>query len=128
MKKAFFTLIAILYLGMSSGIAMDIHYCMGKLAGIELFGGEKDKCGKCGMKEKKGGCCNDEHHFVKISDSHKNVTNNIDFSFATPAILTSYTNFNNGVPQLTFIHQSFSSSPPGNISPRRCILFCVFRL
>jgi hypothetical protein len=128
MKKAFFTIVALLYLGMSSGIAMEIHYCMGKIAGIEFFGGEKEKCGKCGMKEKKGGCCNDEHRFVKISDSHKNATNNIDFSFATPAIVTSFTNYNIAAPAQVFIKESHNHSPPGNTLPKRCILFCVFRL
>ncbi len=39
----------------ASGIAMEIHYCMGKKAGMEFYGSNEDKCGKCGMIEKKGG-------------------------------------------------------------------------
>ena len=56
----------------SSGIAMDVHYCMGKQAGIEFYGNENKKCGRCGMTEKKG-CCSDEHSFYKLDAAHKNV-------------------------------------------------------
>lgn len=128
MKKFFFTIVAVLYLGMSSGIAMELHYCMGKLAGIEFFGGVNEKCGKCGMKEKKGGCCNDEHHFIKISDSHKGSANNIDFSFESPAQNTSFANYYIIAPEKIFIPQAYNHSPPEYTLPERCILFCVFRI
>jgi hypothetical protein len=45
---------------------------MGKLAGWSLRDSDKDKkCGKCGMKEKKGGCCKDEHKQVKLTSEHQ---------------------------------------------------------
>ena len=71
MKKFLVSLLAVLYLGMSSGIAMELHYCMGRLAGIEWFSSDNDRCGRCGIKEKKGGCCSDEYKFVKLQDAHK---------------------------------------------------------
>ncbi len=75
MKKFLVTLLAVLYLGMSSGIAMELHYCMGRLAGIELFSNDNECCTRCGMKEKKGGCCSDEYKFVKLEDAHKQAGN-----------------------------------------------------
>ena len=80
MKKAFAGILAVLYMTVSSGIAMEIHYCMGKKAGIELYGSSSDKCGKCGMKDNKTGCCHNELKFYKLQDSHKSVSNDINFT------------------------------------------------
>lgn len=128
MKKFLVTILAFCYLGVSSGIAMEIHYCMGKKAGVGLFGSDNDKCGKCGMKEKKGGCCNDEHKFYKLNDSHKNVSN--DLGFETPVIL-----IENPFPLYQFhLTDDFlagklkNHSPPIYSGPSACILHCVFRL
>jgi hypothetical protein len=52
---------------------LEVHYCMGQIAGVELYGGHNDQCGKCGMKEQKGGCCNDELKVYKLEDVHKQV-------------------------------------------------------
>lgn len=51
---------------------MEIHYCMGKKLGVDFYAKKSDKCKRCGMTEKKGGCCSDEHQFFKIEDLHKN--------------------------------------------------------
>ena len=116
-------------MGVSSGIAMEIHYCMGKKAGIEFYGEKDDECGKCGMKDKKSGCCNDEHKFYKISDSHKNVASDVVF----------------GIPDLALVPVAFpltvakhsieplpntlkNLSPPGYSELSACIRNCVFRL
>src|SRR5580765_6525008 len=92
MKKFIVAILAILYLGVSSGIAMEIHYCMGKKAGVELYGSDNDKCGKCGMKGKSG-CCSDEHKFYKLQDSHKNVSNNLQFEAPVTIITNSFSEY-----------------------------------
>jgi len=56
MKKIYIGILAIVYMAVSSGIAMEIHYCMGKKAGVEFYGSSSDRCGKCGMKDTKTGC------------------------------------------------------------------------
>lgn len=127
MKKAIVAILAILYLGVSSGIAMEIHYCMGKKSGIDLYGGENDKCGKCGMKEKKG-CCNDEHRFFKLNDSHKNVSNELSFEAPVTVFSNQYviTDF---LPAIDNDGKKINNhSPPPNNWPSACILNCVFRL
>ena len=127
MKKVIVFILAFLYLGVSSGIAMEIHYCMGKKAGVDFYGKDSDKCGKCGMKEKKG-CCNDEHRFYKINDSHKNVSN--DLSFETPVftLVTFYPLFKENFLPTAADRAVQNHSPPIYTRPSACVLNCVFRL
>jgi len=127
-KKIITAILAFLYLSVSSGIAMEVHYCMGKKAGVELFGAGNDKCSKCGMAEKKGGCCSDEHKFYKLNDSHKNVSN--DINFETPVAVVS-----NTFPVFSFLlvaspakNNYNNHSPPLYSKPSACILNCVFRI
>jgi hypothetical protein len=41
---------------------------MNELVGWSLWHNDKkEECGKCGMKEKRGGCCKDEHKLLKFS-------------------------------------------------------------
>ena len=46
MKKIYTGILAFVYLAVSSGVALELHYCMGNKAGMELFGGGSDTCGK----------------------------------------------------------------------------------
>jgi hypothetical protein len=128
LKKVIIAVMAILYLGVSSGIAMEIHYCMGKKAGVEFYGKGDGPCGKCGMKEKNG-CCDDEHKFYKLSDSHKNVSNDINFSLPVLALIPV------GIPldcvrfsPATTGQALKNHSPPEYAGPSACIMNCVFRL
>lgn len=127
MKKVLVAILAFLYLGVSSGVAMEIHYCMGKKAGVEFYGSDNDKCSKCGMKHKKG-CCNDEHKFYKINDSHKTVSNDLSFETPVVAIVTQYPFY-----QTSFVFTDVDKtvqnhSPPIYTKPSACVLNCVFRL
>ncbi len=56
----------------SVGATVHLHYCMNQFVGWELsHNKEDDKCGKCGMKDKKAGCCKDEHKQIKLSSDQK---------------------------------------------------------
>ncbi|MEO7801829.1 MAG: hypothetical protein ABIR81_07510 [Ginsengibacter sp.] len=81
MKKLVTAIIAVLYLGLSSGFAVNVHYCMGKKAGAEVEISKSGKCGKCGMAAKPG-CCQDQVTVVKINDSHKANYNSYSFQSA----------------------------------------------
>ena len=130
MKKVIVAIIAFLYMGISSGVAMDIHYCMGKKAGVGFYGDEKDKCNKCGMKGKKNPCCHDQHKFYKINDSHKSVTND---AVPTPKVVDTVavvTTFYN-----RFFYKASDAtkavnvnSPPDYTKPQLYITNSVFRL
>ena len=128
MKKAFLAILTTMYMTVTSGIALEIHYCMGKRAGIGLYGLADDKCGNCGMKEKKNSCCFDEHKFYKLSDSHKNVTNDISFSANEISVLNEYPLFVWQLPSLNTVVALNDHSPPDPSGHAACILNCVFRL
>ncbi len=74
MKKFLVAILAILYLGTTTGATVHIHYCMGKQAGWSLTHEENKKCGRCGM-EKSGdepnACCSDEQQFFKNDKDQK---------------------------------------------------------
>lgn len=69
MKRPLIAIFAIIYFAVSSGVVMNIHYCMGKplSARLDILGGKT--CG-CGKSEKKG-CCKTEFKVVKIEDVQK---------------------------------------------------------
>jgi hypothetical protein len=92
MKKAFILLIAVLYLATTSGMVMNIHYCMGKISSVS-FTHEKDhedgSCGKCGMDKTENHCCKDETQYIKITDSHQASVKTfvpVDFMAELPAV------------------------------------------
>ncbi len=112
----------------SSGIAMNVHYCMGKQAAVELYKNNSHKCNKCGMKPRTGGCCRDEHKFYKLSTEYKDFAH---ISFFVPA----------PVPAIPgefwykqFLAATFTSakilnnSPPHLSQPDAGIRNCVFRI
>jgi hypothetical protein len=74
LKKLVTGILALLYLLASSGVVLNVHYCMGQMAGVEVYADHDDTCGKCGMKEQQGGCCSDELKVYKLEDAHKQVT------------------------------------------------------
>jgi hypothetical protein len=128
MKKFLVGILTMVYMVVSCGIAMEIHYCMGKRAGMDFYGTEEKKCGKCGMKEKKGGCCNDKHQFVKLEDSHKNVYNDISFTASEIAVAAVYPVYNWQLPADITVAFVNNHSPPDYTGPSVCVMNCVFRI
>ena len=128
MKKIITFILAILYMGISSGIAMEIHYCMGKKAGVDFYGTGNDTCGKCGMKENKTSCCGDVHQFVKLADAHQSVTNQLVFGLPDLAISHSFIAYQVQFPNPSVTKADYIYSPPDDTRPSACIMNCVFRL
>ncbi len=74
MRKTIALILAVLYLGTTTGATVHMHYCMGELAEWGLGYNKSKTCGKCGMEksdEKDNGCCKDEHKFVKNDNDQK---------------------------------------------------------
>lgn len=71
MKRFFAILFAVLYITLTSGFAVNVHYCMGKLASVELQEAPADHCGKCGKPAKGMDCCKDEFKFCKVTETHQ---------------------------------------------------------
>ena len=128
MKKVYIGILAIVYMAVSSGIAVELHYCMGSKAGMELYGSANEKCGKCGMTEKKTGCCHDEFKFYKINDSHKTASNDISFTAPQFAVINDYSIYNWQMPLSSVFATVNNHSPPDYTKPDVCIMNCVFRI
>lgn len=128
MKKIITGILAFVYMAISSGVALELHYCMGDKAGMELYGSSDGTCGKCGMDEKDSGCCHDEFKFYKISDSHKTVSNDIDLKAAEFAVLNDYSFYNWQMPEKAPAPVVNNHSPPGYAGISACIMNCVFRI
>ena len=93
MKKFLITITALVYLTVSSGATVNLHYCMGKLMSWDLSAKSKSKCGSCGM-EKSGhkGCCNDEQKTFKVDKDQKVSESTFQFlSISSVAIAVTYT-------------------------------------
>lgn len=74
MKKIIFTLLTFFYLGTSSGFAMHLHYCMGKLIETSFVENTFDDCENCGMERSltdDNDCCTEEFKQLKV-DNKKN--------------------------------------------------------
>jgi hypothetical protein len=126
MKKLLVTILAIIYLGVSSGVAMTIHYCMGKVSSVDIFNHSKT-CGKCGMKTT-GGCCADEFKIIKLSDSHKLISNDVNISTPVAIINNSKSIFNSNIFSSELNSDFNNHSPPLSQGVSLCILNSIFRI
>lgn len=82
MKKFITVILAILYLGSSTGATMHMHYCMGKLADWDFGHNRSKTCGSCGMEksnEEDNGCCKDEQKFLKNTADQKIAETSFEF-------------------------------------------------
>ncbi len=71
MKKTVAVISLACYLLVTTGVVINYHYCMKRLASTQLFGSAKTFCGKCGMHTKKSnGCCRDEVKVMKLQTDH----------------------------------------------------------
>ena len=132
MKKLLIFTLAFLVLLSSSGVMMNMHYCMGKFTGssISLSYNSASYCTSCGMEKKANatkGCCHDSKTLLKSSTDQKLL--NVEFRLikSYPIVL-----FNNGYQftELKFLsvnNNSFIvSSPPLIQRPPIFIRNCSF--
>lgn len=75
MKKFVITILAILYLGVSSGATVHFHHCMGELVEWGFSDNSLDNddtCSSCGMKQGNSElCCKSQKQELKLSESCK---------------------------------------------------------
>lgn len=72
-----------MYLVVTSGIVVNVHYCMDKVTSMDYGYVTSDKCQKCGMEGKKN-CCHTDHQVIKVSDVHQLAKANVDI--ASPSL------------------------------------------
>jgi CDGSH-type Zn-finger protein len=113
MKRFTVAILALLYFTISTGMVVNIHYCMGKVSSVNVDVLAKNLCA-CGKKETKG-CCKTEHKLIKLEDNHKASFADVVFNVpaqeiehpynlinAQPISLTDKTAFNNHSPPILY--------------------------
>jgi hypothetical protein len=128
MKKVFIAILAVLYLGTSMGATIQLHFCMNKFAGWEIWHTNNSKCSKCGMEKKgHGGCCKDEFKQIKNTNDQKVSETFIPTARLLPVVarinFPDYTIYRPTVFSTEFPN---SNAPPGIGSTPVHIINCVF--
>lgn len=132
MKKVLTLILAIFYMGTSTGATFHMHYCMGKLVNVQLWHKEDTK--KCNNCEKKEGktcsrdCCKDEHKTVKLEKDQKASDTTIHLAQQVAIVTILY----NILPREHTISQveayPVSISPPRSSKVHPHIFNCLFRI
>lgn len=127
MKKGWVAILAFLYITLSSGIVVNLHYCMGDLATVELGLNHDDTCGKCGMKDRKG-CCETQYQVVKVQDAHQ-AAKDLQSGFkAVPALAASVYAEPFVAVEAAAAAAYEAYTPPDTGTNDRYIAICVFRI
>jgi hypothetical protein len=116
LKKISITILAVFYLVVTSGVMMNIHYCMGKVSSVSFIH-EKDhsdgSCNKCGMDKTENHCCKDEAKSIKLSDTHQSLSYSFELASLSSVQPQRYILLNEaeqGVSGFPIIN--YSSTPP----------------
>lgn len=126
MKKIFASILAVLYFTASSGVVLNMHYCMGKLASVNVENLSLKSC-MCGPDEPKSGCCGDEIKVLKVKNVHQ--ASVADVAVKVPVCtLPTYTSL---IDVSKLRGQQVSrplahAPPPEPTGPASHILHCVF--
>ena len=130
MKRFLVTILALVYLTVSSGATVNLHYCMGKLMSWDLSHKSEGKCGSCGM-EKAGhkGCCHDEHKQLKVEKDQKASESAFKFLItSSDAVVVSFTDLPIVYPSSIVLDNPTANAPPRLGAVPIFVLNCNFRI
>lgn len=128
MKKAIIAILAILYVTIASGVVVNVHYCMGRIASVEYGYDDHDVCGKCGMSATKKGCCHTEYKLVKLQDEHRLVQAQVAFLAVPSEVPVTTTVFPAPVSGEDHYRSLQYHSPPDGRLNEVYLRNCVFRI
>jgi hypothetical protein len=67
MSRILLSISMLCLVALSSGLTLNVHFCMNQVQEVSLFASDKHQCGSCGMQqEESGGCCHQERQLVKL--------------------------------------------------------------
>jgi hypothetical protein len=118
-----------LYVGVSTGVVINYHYCMNKLTEVSLVMTDQHfSCSNCGSDDSKDGCCSDEVKAMRISID-QNLTERISLNSSfmyVVAVLYDMQSIllTNEISSESVCH--FSFYPPGLDRPPQFILYCTW--
>lgn len=126
MKRSAVAILALLYFTISTGMVVNIHYCMGKVSSVNVDVLAKNLCA-CGKKETKG-CCKTEHKLIKLEDNHKASFADVVFNVPVHEIQIAYNLFVQ--PDFALSNQAAynNHSPPILSKQDSYLQNCVFRI
>ena len=127
MHKTVAFILALLYLSSTSGMVVNVHYCMGKVSSFQAQFIAKDSCPKCAATTKSH-CCRDEVKVYKVNQAHTQAA--VSQSIQVPVIqlatlvttgFVQYCNFSGSQQPL--------ANPPPLLSARSILIRnCIFRI
>ena len=128
MKRVFAFILAVFYLTSTIGANVHLHYCMDELVNWGVVNNESVKCENCGM-EKDGGCCKDEHRFLKNTTDQTVIEASLQLSppLLIDAPLT-YTHLSEQYFLSIIEKNSFRHPPPIDGGVDILIHNCIFRI
>lgn len=127
MKKLIALILTIVYMTASSGVVLNLHYCMGNLASIRVDNFKDNLC-KCGMKSTSKGCCHNEVKVVKLTNVHKQAIVNFLVSPPVDVMPSGLSLIDICKSFETDVNISFAKGPPILNSPPIYLSNCVFRI
>lgn len=132
MKRALLTILAIFYLGVSSGATVHFHYCMGELVSWGLAKQSGKVCDFCGMprtEAKKKSCCKDVEKQAKVEKSQK--VNQVIYQFdqlsAMIVMPELFINYQAPVP-LKITREALGNAPPDGQTLPVYLKNCTYRI
>lgn len=132
MKKFLVIILAFVYLTVSSGATINMHYCMGKLMNWDLTNKQntQSKCGICGMEQSgHKGCCKDEHKVLQIDkDQKKSESAFQSFSISSEAIAVNYTELPSIIISSILVENPVAHAPPRSGAVPIFMLNCNYRI
>ncbi|MGC8750597.1 HYC_CC_PP family protein [Hydrotalea sp.] len=134
MKKAFTILLMLLY-GLSvQGATFNVHYCMGKWAGIDLVKKSNNQhCSSCGMlleKSRKNNCCSDVQQTIKVS-TDQSASNFFNYAHSSCVEWVTILPTNFILTDYTFLKYSLAPAvhaPPLKQAIPLFVRNCIFRI
>lgn len=128
MKKVLASILLVLYVTASSGIVINLHYCMNKLDSADLGITKTQTCGKCGMEKNDAGkCCHDELKVIKIQDDQK--VNNLNYTFTLFKTFANHQSHLFDIASIRISDFSLSNNHSPPLSKQDSYLVnCVFRI
>lgn len=129
MKKFAAAILLLIYFAVSTGFVINLHYCMDKVAAVEMGESHSDECATCGMPlTDKESCCRNEVKVVKLYQDLVPAYSVIFELASLPAIITSLhyltIPFQNSAHHITY----WSHAPPFISKQDTYLTNRVFRL
>lgn len=100
MKKGILAISFLCYMTLTCGVVVNLHFCMDRLASVQVFGEKADHCGQCGMAmHEDNDCCHDEVKVIKL-EQDQNKTASPDYTIPALSALAFFSSVYMNAPVL----------------------------